>query len=107
MARRQADEEPGLMDRVRWRNVGRLVLLVAVLVLALAARGCGRREQALPPEVRVAPPPSVTPAPVRPATPRRAPAGRKRARKSVHRRRRNPRRPRRTARRPFAPPARP
>src|SRR4051794_38490889 len=56
MARRRVDDEPGLIDRVRWRNVGRLVLLVAVPVLALAPRGCGRREPVLPPEVRVQPP---------------------------------------------------
>src|SRR3954463_8016149 len=108
MARRRVDDEPGLIDRVRWRNVGRLVLLVAVLVLAVAAKGCGRREQVLPPEVRVAPPRSITPAPVPPATPSPAPAKRKRARRErVHRRPRKRRRPARPVLRRFAPPARP
>src|SRR3954462_8597432 len=94
MARRRADEEPGLMDRVRWRNVGRLGLLVAVLVLALLPRGCGRREPLLPPEVRVAPPPAPRPAPVvRPgkAEGRKQKAGRVKPR---HRRRHRRRRPR-------------
>src|SRR4051794_34239143 len=98
MARRRADEEPGLIDRVRWRNVGRLGLLVAVLVLAFLPRGCGRREPVLPPEVRVAPPPATAPPPMVRSEKARRPEGEKarregkRARRRVrrHRRRRIP-----------------
>src|SRR3954453_5751913 len=90
MARRRADEEPGLIDRVRWRNVGRSgVLLVAVLAVALTPRGCGRREAQLPPEVRVAPP--VAPPTPEKAEGRRQKAGRVRPRR--HKRRRHHRRP--------------
>src|SRR3954468_10965480 len=57
MARRRADGEPGLIDRVRWRNVGRLaVLLAAGLLIALGPRGCGEKPASLPPETRIAPP---------------------------------------------------
>src|SRR3954447_6624781 len=57
MARRRADGEPGLIDRGRWRNVGRLaVLRAAGLLSALGPRGCGENPASLPPETRVAPP---------------------------------------------------
>src|SRR3954447_20223383 len=64
MARRRAEGEPGLIDRVRWRNVGRLaVLLAAGLLIALGPRGCEHEPAPLPPETRVAPSPTPTPAP--------------------------------------------
>src|SRR3954452_23375002 len=103
MARRRADGEPGLIDRVRWRNVGRLaVALVAVLVVVLGPRGCGRREASLPPEVRVAPPaPPAAPS----APPKLAVGSRQSAEKARHRRRRRHRRARKhRARRVVVPP---
>src|SRR3954452_22160928 len=72
-ARRRADGEPGLIDGVRWRNVGRLaVLLAAGLLIALGPRGCGENPASLPPETRIAPPaqpPATDPAGRRPHAP--------------------------------------
>src|SRR3954462_5725616 len=110
MARRREDDEPGLIDRFRWRNLGRLVLLVALPALALAPRGCGRREAVLPPEVRVRPP-APPPAPVETADGGRRPAEpeRKKARKPRHHKRRRhhrrigPKPPRAAIPRPAAP----
>src|SRR6476661_10262536 len=115
MARRRADEEPGLIDRVRWRNVGRLVLLVAVLVVALAPRGCGRRQAVLPPEVRVQPPAAPAPLPS-PATSKKAERRRQKAgpvtrhhhkRRRHHRRRHVPKPLRPAIPRPATPPLQP
>src|SRR4051812_29004599 len=99
MARRRADEEPGLIERVRWRNVGRLVVLLAVgLIVLLEPRGCGRREAVLPPEVRVAPPapPPAASAPEkaeRPRPTRRPRHHKRRPYRARHRRRRAPKPP--------------
>ena len=65
MARRRADAPPGLLDRVRWGNVGRLVaLLAAGLLLALGPRACSKAPgpeatiEAAPPPDAPAPPPT-------------------------------------------------
>src|SRR5205085_1693900 len=43
MARRRGDGPPGLIDRVRWGNVGRLaVVLAAGLLIAVGPGGCGK-----------------------------------------------------------------
>src|SRR5689334_5755343 len=42
MTNRRADATPGLLGRVRWGNVGRLVALLAgVILLATGPHGCG------------------------------------------------------------------
>src|SRR5690349_13109697 len=105
MARRRADGEPGLIERVRWRNVGRLaVALVAVLVVLVGPRGCGRQEAPLPPEVRVAP--SAPAPPV--STPELADGSKQLAERPHHRRHRKHRRARKHhAPKAVAPPAAP
>src|SRR3954451_14128144 len=92
MARRRADGEPGLIDRVRWRNVGRLaVLLAAGLLIALGPRGCGENPASLPPETRIAPPaqpPATDPAArdPQPAEPRRHRPRQRKKRRHAHKR---------------------
>jgi len=47
MARRRGDGPPGLIDRVRWGNVGRLAaVLAAVLLVAVEQGACGKDQQA-------------------------------------------------------------
>src|SRR3954454_15631993 len=92
MARRRADGEPGLIDRVRWRNVGRLAVLLAPgLLIALGPRGCGENPASLPPETRVAPPaqpPATDPAArgPQPAEPRRHRPRHRKKRRHAHKR---------------------
>src|SRR3982751_6591280 len=95
MARRRADGEPGLLDRVRWRNVGRLVVLLAAgLLIAAGPRGGRERARALPPAKPVAPTaPRTADRGPRTAGPKIERHRRTRAHRSIHRRRRR-RRPR-------------
>jgi translation initiation factor IF-2 len=64
MARRRADGPPGLLDRVRWGNLGRLVaLLAAGLLIAVGPRACSREPG---PETRIDPQPPVAAPPPEP-----------------------------------------
>src|SRR3954452_19281880 len=75
MASRRADAGPGLIDRVRWGNVGRLAaLLAACLLLATGPHGCGGAPGNRPQATALAPqpvalPPAVNAPPVRPSSP--------------------------------------
>src|SRR4051795_12550695 len=107
MARRRADGEPGLIDRVRWRNVGGLAaLLAAGLAIALGPRSCGEPAPArLPEEEPVAPPAGreVAPAPAAPARARDGGGGKR----EEGGRSRRPRRRRSHRERPPVAPAKP
>src|SRR4051794_31410331 len=74
MPGRRADADPGLIDRIRWGNVGRLAALLAAGMLVITGpRGCSTTPApavSLPPAVRVAPAPTAS---VRAAKPAAAP----------------------------------
>src|SRR5213082_1448672 len=71
MTSRRAGVAPGLLDRVRWGNVGRLAALLAgVILLVTGPHGCGTARQigdaspgpsVLPPAVKAAPAVNASP----------------------------------------------
>src|SRR3954451_16577849 len=98
MTSRRADAAPGLIDRVRWGNVGRLAALLAgAVMLVTGPHGCGAParvrsaevQSAEPPLVPSALPPAVKEAPAVQAKPVRPslPVVRKKQQLRKHRRR--------------------
>src|SRR5919204_1920081 len=97
MTTRRADAAPGLLDRVRWGNVGRLVALLAGVALLLTGpKGCGESTAHRAQRTGPGPGPPVLPQALKPAVPKpslpvvrkkrqRHPGEKKRARQHHHR----------------------
>src|SRR5919201_4296110 len=71
MTSRRADATPGLLDRVRWGNVGRLVaLLVGVILLVTGPHGCGKSTAHGGQRTGLQPRPPALPQALKPAAPK-------------------------------------